>query len=449
MKLTRFLIMLVVLLLSVPAFADEEPLKLGFVNAAAKGGESAYDTINAFLKKSGDINTTDQSDIWKYAKKEFDLEEKHFRSTSLREDNAKNFQKIMKELDLEAIMILDVFSKGKKLQVVTIGPSGKQIADVRRDVTRGRLDKDDAKGVLKETFAELVPNVVDFRKEGGWDSVSFEEEAAPDEEEEEEEVSLMPDEEEEEEEDNSDEELTLKEKALKKKREGGSPELEPGIRLKIGLLAGKRDLRMTSDSGFELTHGSPFVGFGGRISFIFASLGTDAAIGGTLLGGYAPFTTIFGENEDYKSQYARIGLELNYLKAFSETFMVNLFGGGEATSITIAQNRNYTGHRYVMARAGAGLMYQVGPVLLEAGVALLPVFGVNNSSGAYGEVPGLTLGFEPMAGLTFGLSEDISVTLRYSGEIFSAKYPEPVLAIGPAKSFDIIHSGLIAIGYSL
>lgn len=440
MKLMQLIVAIAVFAFAGTASAEEDPLKLSFVNAAAKGGDSAHGTLSDFLEGSDDIDTTDQDKVWKVAA-EFDLEQKDFRSSSLREDNAENFQKIMKELDLEAIMILDVFSKGRKMQVVTIGPSGREIADVRRDVNRGRLDKSEAKGVLKETFAELVPKVVEFREGGGWDA--FEEEEP----EEEEEVSLLPEEEEEEE--GEEEELSLKEKAVKKKRAGKYPALERGIRLQLGLLAGKRDLKLTSDSGFELTHGSPFVGFGGRVDAVFAQLGSDAALGASLLGGYAPFTTIFAENETYPSQYARLGAELRYLKAFSETFLVNVFGGGEAMSITIDQNANYTGHRYVMARLGAGIIYQAGPVLLEIGGALLPVFGVNNSSGAYGEVPGLSLGFEPMAGLTFGLSEDLSVSLRYSGQIFSAKYPEPQLPIDAAKSFDLIHSGVLSIGYSL
>lgn len=440
MKLVHLLVVLMVLAYAGPAFAGEEPLKLAFINAAAKGGDSAHGTLNAFLKKSDDIDPTPQDDVWDYADKELGLEAKDFRSSSLREENREKFQAMMKELDLEAILVLDVFSKGRKLQLVTIGPSGKEIADVRRDIERGRLEKDEAKSVLKETFAELVPNVVKFREDGGWAAY---EKPEPDEEEE---VSLLP----EEEEDTSEEEedVSIKDKVIKKHK-GKYPALEPGARLQLGLLAGKRDLKMTSDSGFELTHGSPFVGFGGRVDFVFTKIGADAALGGSVLGGYAPFTTIFAENETYPSQYARLGLELRYLKAFSETFLVNVFGGGEATSITINQNRNYTGHRYIMARLGAGILYEVGPVLLELGGALLPVFSVNNSAGAYGEVQGLTLGFEPMAGLRFGLSEDISVSLRYSGEIFSAKYPEPVLPIQAAKSFDIIHTGLIAIGYSL
>ena len=446
--LTRWMMTLTVLWFAVlgviaPAAANE-PVKLSLLNAASKGGESSYGTINDYLKKSSQIETSDQDDIWEFADKEFGLEAKDFRSSSLREEHAEKFQEIMKELDLEALIVLDVFSKGRKMQLVTIGPSGKEIADIRRDVNRGRIDKDDAKSALKDTFEELGPAVLEFRENGGWEQYEKEEEEDDDDV-----PDLMPDDEDEEDEEDE-EDLTLKQKAIKKKKKSGEyPALDPGVRLQVGLLVGKRGMSLTSDSDFELSHGSPFVGFGGRVNFVISKLGSDAAVGGRVLGGYAPFTTIFNENESFKSAYARIGLQLEYLKALGQSLILFGFGGGEAMSITIAQNDNYTGHRYIMARAGAGILYDVGPVVLEIAGAILPVFGVNNSAGAYGEVPGLSLGFEPMAGLRFGLSEDLSVSLRYSGQIFSTKHPEPVRNIGPAKVSDIIHSGLLAIGYSL
>jgi hypothetical protein len=445
---TAFVGAAIVLLWGSAVFASEDPLKLSFLNAAAKGGDSAHGTINEFLKKSDDIDTTSQDDVWEYARKELGLEEKDFRSSSLREDNVKNFQALMKDLDIEALLILDVFSRGRKLQVVAIGPSGTEIADVRREVSRGRISKSEAKGVLKETFAELVPAVRDFREAGGWDAIDTEEEEDPGT------ADLIPEEDEEEgdegdpEEGEGEEELSLKEKAIKK-RKGKYPALQPGANLRLGILAGKRDLSMTAESNFELTHSSPFVGFGGRVDFIFTQFGEDSALGATVLGGYAPFTTIFAENQNFPSQYARLGAEVRYLKAFSPEFLINVFGGGEAMSITIDQNPFYTGHRYIMARAGAGILYAVGPVNLEVAGAVLPVFGVNNSAGAFGEVDGLSLGFEPMAGLSFGLSDEISVMLRYSGQIFSVSYPEPVVLNEEAASSDIVHTGLIAVGYRL
>ncbi len=427
-----------VTMLAFPAFAEEAPLRLSLLNAAAKGGADAHGTLNGFLKKSDDINPTDQDEVFSYAAREFDLEEKSFRSSALREQNADNFRKLMKDLDLESLLIIDVFGKGKKFQLVVIGPSGAQIADIRKDVSRGRLSKDDAKSVLKEAFGELVPIVRDFRDAGGWS-------AEPEEEEEEDTTSLLPEDEEEEEEE---EELTLKEEAIKE-AQGDNDLLQPGARLQAGVLFGRRSLTMTSAGGFELTHASPFAGFGGKVDAIFTQVGSSGALGATIFGGYAPFTTIFQESRSFPSQYARIGLDLKYLIGFSPDFLLEIFGGAEAMSITIDSNPFYTGNRYVMARAGAGIQYRVGPVLLQAAGAVLPVFGVNNSDGAFGETDGVSLAFEPAGGLSFGITKDISVLLRYSGQFYSVEYPSPVVLSEAADSSDTVHTGMIAIGYGL
>jgi len=435
--LRAFLSFVVVACVALPtarATADEDPLRLSLLNAAAKGGAEAHATINDFLKKSDDIKSTSQDEVWSYASKELGLEEKDFRSSALREQNADNFKELMKELDLEAVLIIDVFGKGKKFQLVAIGPSGREVADIRRDVNRGRLSKDDAKGVLKDTFKELVPNVRDFRDKGGWSAEDEEQEV------------LLPEEEEVEEEETED--LSLKEKAIKK-REGKYKALAPGAKLQAGLLLGRRSLTMTSESGFELTHSSPFAGFGGKFDAIFTQLGTDSAIGGTIFGGYAPFTTIFAETATYPSQYARIGAELKYIKGFSPEFLLQVFGGAEAMSVTIEKNPFYTGNRYIMARLGVGILYQVGPILLEIAGAVLPVFNVNNSAGAFGETEGLALAFEPMGGLSFGITDEISALLRYSGQFYSVDYPSPVVLADPAKSTDVVHTGMVAIGYGL
>lgn len=441
--LRYFLLLLVILvptLVAGTASAETDPLRLSLLNAAANGGAEAHGALNDIIKKSDQIDPTPQSDVYAYAGREFGLEEKSFRSSALRAQNEANFRRLMKDLNLEALLIVDVYKKGKAFQLVAIGPNGKEVADIRRDIDRGQLTEDDAKGVLQEAFADLVPLVLEFREAGGWSQVEEEEE-------EEEVISLSGGEGEEEEEDG---ELSLKEEAIRDVKQA-SDLLASGARLQAGLLLGRRSITMTSDEGFELTHESPFAGFGAKVDIIFAQLGSDSALGANVFGGYAPFTTIFDESLTFPSQYARVGADVEYLRGFSPEFILSVFGGAEATSITIDSNPHYTGNRYVSARAGVGVLYQVGPVLLQVDAAVLPVFGVNNSDGAYGEAEGLSIAFEPAGGLSFAITNDISVLLRYSGQFYSVGYvsPNPALLSGPASSSDGIHTGLIAIGYGL
>lgn len=420
--------------------AAQDPLRLSFVNASKSGGDSAHETISEFLQASEDIETTPQGKVWDEAA-ELDMGQVDFRSSKKRDDSAKEFRQIMKALDIEALMILDVYSKGRKLQVVVIGPKGTEVADIRQDIKRGRVSKSKARDVLKDAFGALVPEVKEFRDAGGWDSVEEEpEEKVAD-------ADLLPDDEEEEGEE--EEEGDLKEKAVNKKRaEYGS--LREGYRLNLGALVGQRGLLVEGANDVNIEHQSPFVGFGGEITGILSTFGAgDSAVGFSVFGGYAPFTTVFDGSTEIASEYARLGAQLEYHNMLAPTYGIELFGGAEATSVTLEKNPNYTGNRYISGRAGLNGIYIFSPVRLYAGGAVLPVFNTNNSDGAYGEAA-FHLAFELNAGLGFGITDDISATLGYTLQSYGPDYTEPQVRLtGPAASSDVMHTGLISIGYAL
>jgi len=434
------------------AFA-RAPLRLSFINTTGDVGVDSHEKIKTLLKKSKDIDLTAQDDVWSEAD-DLGLDEKDFRSGSLREKNAKNFQRIMKKLDVEGILILDIFNHGRTLQIVTIGPDGREVADEREDVHHGRISKSGAKSILKRSFRGLVPEVKKFRDDGGWDAVELEE---PKEQADEDEgVSLIESESDDEEKKDEDEDVSIKKNAVHHAM-GKTESLNPGFQLNAGVLVGKRTLTMTADNGFELKHDSPFAGFGGSVTGVFARFGKDKAVGAEVFGGYAPFTTIFTDPNDptreltFQSEYARIGGQLRYLQAFSPQLHIEVVGGVDAFSITIKQNPFYTGNRYLGGRAGVILGYRVGPILLDVGAVALPIFNINNSAGAYGEA-NFALGIEGDAGLSFALTDDIHASLGYTAHLISITYDHPkVVGNGDlsVNTGDVIHTGVIAIGYSL
>lgn len=438
--ITLVTLVAVAFVLLLPATATaQDPLRLSFVNAAKTGGSSAHETISEFLDASDDIQTSPQSRVWDAAA-EYDLGEKDFRSSRLRDDNAANFRRIMRELDLEAILILDVFSKGRKLQVVVIGPEGTEVADIRQDIRRGRVSKSKAKEVLKDAFKALVPQVTAFRDKGGWDAIEeepVEEEVAD--------ADLLPEEDASEEEETTDGDL--KEKAVNQHRaKYGS--LAPGYRLNVGVLVGRRGLLVEGTNDVNLQHESPFVGVGGRLTGIFSNFGSSA-IGFSVFGGYAPFTTVFDGSEEIASEYGRLGLQLEYHNMLGTSYGIEVYGGAEAVSVTLERNERYTGNRYVSGRVGLNGVYIFDPVRLFAGGAVLPVFATNNSDGAYGEAS-FHLAFEANVGLGFGITEHISATLGYTFQQFGPDYVEPqVLLQGPATSSDTMHTGMLTLGYAL
>ncbi len=450
----RFLIFFAVqfLLLSfaLPSWASEDPLRLAFINASQKGGNDAYETLLEFLDASDDIKVKDSDKIWDAAEEE-GVSRKDFRNSKRRKSSAREFRRVMKSLDIEAIMILDVFSKGKKLQLVVIGPSGKEIADVRENIKRGKVSKSESKTILKEAFAELVPQVRDFRDAGGWDAV--------DDEPRKEDPVEEPDEEDPDDEDRDDEDTdssSLKDSAVASNN--GDFGLEPGFTFRFGALVGSRSFSMNETDGeFKLDHKSPFVGVAGRLDATLSVFGDgSSAIGASLFGGYAPFTTVFTENNqslEFASDYGRLGAELVFKKAFSEQVLLDVFGGAEVWGITIDKNKYYTGNRYLSARLGGFLSYTAGPLVIGAGAGLLPTFDINNSDGAFGPSD-LAFGIEGQAAMSFQVTDAIDARIGYTFTTISPEYPEPVVQtasgpIGAVESTDTFHSGMITLGYRL
>jgi hypothetical protein len=447
----RFLIFFAVqfLLLSfaLPSWASEDPLRLAFINASQKGGGDAHETLLEFLDASDDIKVKDSDKIWDAAEEE-GVSRKDFRNSKRRDSSAREFRRVMKSLNIEAIMILDVFSKGKKLQLVVIGPSGKTIADVRENIKRGKVSKAESKTILKEAFAELVPQVRDFRDAGGWDAVDDEPRKEdpveePDEED--------PDEEDPDEED-PDSSTSLKDSAVASNN--GDFGLEPGFTFRFGALVGSRSFTMESEGGFKLDHKSPFVGVTGRLDATLSVFSDgSSAIGASVFGGYAPFTTLFDGTEEFASDYGRLGAELVFKKAFSDQVLLDIFGGAEVWSITIDKNPFYTGNRYLSARLGGFLSYTAGPLVIGGGAGLLPTFDINNSDGAFGATD-LAFGIEGQAAMSFQVTDSIDARIGYTFTTISPEYPEPKVigtpdAPDPISSTDTIHSGMVTLGYRL
>ena len=127
-----------VTLICAPSAFAQDPLKVVLVDVSKKGGKKVYKTFDGLLDASDDIETRSSKKFLNAAEEE-GLEKADLRKGKTRDKSAKEFRTIMKEIDAEAILLLDVFSKGKKAQMVVIGPDGSEAADVRRNIKKGRI----------------------------------------------------------------------------------------------------------------------------------------------------------------------------------------------------------------------------------------------------------------------------------------------------------------------
>ena len=131
-------------LVCAPAFAQQDPLRVVLVDVSKTGGAKVTKTFDGLLDASDDIKTLSSKKFMRAAD-DAGLSESDLRSSKKRGRSGKAFRKAMKEVDAEAVLLVDVFSKGKKMQMVAIGPDGSEAADVRRNIKRSKIKKSDAK----------------------------------------------------------------------------------------------------------------------------------------------------------------------------------------------------------------------------------------------------------------------------------------------------------------
>jgi hypothetical protein len=412
---------------------DQAPLRLAIINVAGKDGDRAYDEFEEILRDSPDILLTrgakleDKLDT-------YGLSEKSLRKRELREKNRKAFIEMMRAENLEAMLVIDVYNKGRKLQVVAIGPEGEELADVQENITRGTPSRKQAVSTLKEAFGVLVPAVKTFREESAKPAEEpVEDVKAGDE--------------------DPDDDAVIRAQTARVRAE---QKLEPGANVSVGAFFGRRAMNVQEGDApddFKLQHSSPFIGVGARVDGIFSTFSDgDSALGGNVFVAYAPFTTVFSTQsgqppQELSSSYLRIGGELEFTQILSARIRLNVFAGIDRVALTIAQNSFYTGSTYLAGRGGVGVVFRFGPdAYLRAHANALPVFSADNSGGAFGESP-FSVGFEGGALLRFNIINDVFIQLQYAYQRFAPEFPTPSASIAvPTTSTDQMHTGSLQVG---
>jgi hypothetical protein len=434
---TAFLVTIAVVLFASVGTAvaqEEDPLKLVFLNSDPMDGEGVYDSVEGVLEASNDIELFDPADLLT-AGDERGVSLETFRDGDRRKQNAGAFKDMLAQTSAESIMVLDVFGSGNTMQLVIIGPRGDELADVRQSIAGSTPSQAESVEALREVFKVLVPEIRDFR------------EAEARRKEQNAQVDLLGE--------GEPEELTVKERVIKQHRQNHA-ELTVGVTPTAGMIFGRRNMQVETQAEYQLDHASPFIGFGGEIDAIFMLMdGETAAIGATLFGGYAPFTTVFtdpntGEPSEYPSAYSNVRLDLKYLKGLGRDLIVHGKLGAEMMTVSVGENELYTGNSYLNLRVGAGLLYQFGQLAeLHLDAAALPTLSAELSGDAMGKND-FGVGFHGAGRLHLKVLEPVDVSIGYDLQYYAVTFSSPNLEDlgGEALSTsDVVHLANVMIGY--
>ena len=443
------LAMVLSLLCSPLAAQDQAPLRLAVVNVSKRGGAGAKQEIVGLLAKNENIDLIDPQALLD-TMEDYGVNYKILRRGSLRAKFRSRIGDLMQGTNIEGLFLIDSFGRGSKVQLIAMGPAGSEVANLRRNATRGRLDRDDAIDLLREVFPSLAPEVLAHRErlarltqEAAAADPPPPPQPAPSP------AAQTP----------APEPATVVSAQEALPRGPGARALAPSLSPSVGLMVGSRTLETTEVEGLDsLNHTTPLIGLGVELQGILIALGRagGSALGVDLAFGYATFSTAFQDKQTmekttFPSSFTRTSGQLVYHRLLSDLLKLEVFGGAGLTDVVIEKNASYTGNRYITGRLGAGLTYFFGQesfFTLYGG--LLPLFEADTSGGALGPSP-LGLGYTAGASLGFYVTPLVFTKLHYAFEFLLPEYPEPTGQADiddPAQATDLFHIANITVGVS-
>lgn len=441
MKKLRDMIRLVVLLglllsLAAPVSAQEDeepPVRIAVVNTTGSAGQPVAATLTEILEQTARIELFD-AEVFTGEGASFGVTLETLRKGSLRDRHAGDFAKMLERAQLDGVLILDIFSG--KAQVVTIGPAGEELHDARRSLSRGDLPYERAKNMLRDSFRSFIPVWRAHREK------MREEKASPA-------VATV-----EETEAGGPEAKGGADTPSYGGQVGPTPqtgELEPGVSIWVGGVAGRHRLTASSEAGYALDQMVPLAGLSVHMEAVLTRFeDKQSGLGFEAFGAYAPFKVALTESNAERmlaGQLTQAGLDLKYLNQVSEPLRLELGVGFEVLSLMVASNPLYTGNRYAQVRLTGGLDYQPAERItlgLQAGAA--PVVSADMSGGAFAQQ---TFTAAWLAGAHFGLETfgGVRAQLGYQLYYYGLMFRQSTLTGGQTQVEDVYHLLDLSLSY--
>lgn len=461
-------LVLLVGLVSDAVAQDENPMRMAVINASERGGEQPRTQIVDILYGNEAIELIESEDI-RRDMEDFGVNEKVLRKQELREKFRSRLMRMVQAKRIEGLLIIDVYNKGRTLQVVVIGPEGEELQDVRRSIKRGQLESDTAIDVLQEIFPVLGPEVLAFRERQALTSAQNDPAKTPTETDPD---TADPD---------NGAQVTDSDVADGNAEDKKDGYFARGIDIGAGYYFGDRVFfleEVDNNSPDFLDHKTPMSGVGIQLDATALTFGKQQSSSLALRGSFAIgfFRTTSkvvnsAGNESvakYQSESFDLKGELLFRKMLGSRFHLGVFGGVQNLVINISQtslpdeetgqtynNSRYTGTGYLAARAGLeGGFRFTNSILASVNAGALPLLSANVSQ-ALGESE-TSVGFFGGGRLKLNFTRNIFAQASYVFSFFRPIFPEPPgMAAGGtinidsrAEGTDYVHNFQAVLGLS-
>lgn len=228
-----------------------------------------------------------------------------------------------------------------------------------------------------------------------------------------------------------------------------SAELEPGADLSVGAFFGRRDLSLSTEGGFDLSHTTPLVGVEARVEGVFGlNQSGRGGFGATGFVRYAPFSSEFtGTQGSLRGSYIRAGAALRYLGRIAPTVTVYGQLGGEFSDLGIESNGTYVGSRYASIDAGVGVVQRFpGVATLGFYAGALPTLLTRTNGQAFGD-GAVSVGAKGGFDFTLTALDPFRIGVGYDLQWLNPRHPQPNTRDSPASGNDVVHVGSLRVGF--
>lgn len=424
--------------------AQQAPFKIGVLNVSKDDDNSEEPTARVIdlLSRANGVEV-DASGFLEAAEAE-GLSQSILRTGDGRDGNRDKIGAAVRNAGLDVVILIDVYKKGRTMQLLMLGNQGQAIHESKTSLSkRGALSEDQGKELLRAAFEEGLPAIQQQREEdaerrkkeeeekaaanaakqgdGGTDDFGDDEDGFGDEEDEGEE---------------KDEDVAL------------TGPLPGELSLSLGGFFGLRGM-VFQTGNIEIENTNPLIGASGRLRAFKGLSGGKMHVGLDADVSWAPFGSRAVENGtevSLKGTFIRGGGVGKFAYALADILALGAHAGADVYSFTIESNADYTGHRYIWARAGVDiLLLPTRDFMLGIHGSALPILKTDTSGGAYGEADS-GFGFEAGATLKIDLTDSLGVLANYrytSINIPSYSGSPFYTADTVIKSQDAMHSGSV------
>lgn len=400
--------------------ASEEPFRVDFIDVSKSKQKSAQvtDALVAIFDDAEEFDIKEGEFLESAFKR--GLEPSNLRSEKQRAASSVRIASAIKASKLDALLLVDTYDRGRRLQFIILGPNGNKIHESRARLEEAStLSDDEAQRIFYQALAEVLPILSDYR--------ALQEEER---------------------------DLSVRPKFTKRVRRGETNgPLANKLVAEGGVYIGQRtlELRPALQDNPGLRQSILLVGPNIRVAGAKAFKNDQLHLGGDIDFAWSPFNLSYIKTGDTEpttldAGFLRLDAIGRVAQGLNDSITLGLQLGFGLNRTTVDANEFYNGNSYVWGRVGVELILLVVPgSSFTLTASALPVVNANISDAGFGE-PESTLGSELGAELRFEITKDLDFTARFRHSRVNLNYLTGEPTTIPTTK-DTINAGTIGLGY--